>query len=99
MSARKTKAKFLGSDGKHHTRRSINEAYCKELFSEYQALKNRTRMGAYDPKFVPHIEPPYIKHQDIARRKELAGEIVSVYKEHFRGKPSEWRELERDAPL
>ncbi|MHB1330928.1 MAG: hypothetical protein ACYCY6_03100 [Minisyncoccota bacterium] len=68
----------------------------EELLREYERLKVSTHIEAQILRPGQPYKVNYIKPEELVRRKELAIELASNYKDYFENKPAEWFELQQD---
>lgn len=68
----------------------------EELYSEYKRLVVSTHIEAQILKPGQPYKVNYIKPEELMRRKEIANDLVSNYKDFFQDKPAEWFDLVSD---
>lgn len=76
---------------------SEQEMYCEALLDEYRKLEVATHIEAQIIKPGQPYKTYQIDPQDLIRKRVVAKELLKQGREYFRGTPSEWFEIRKDA--
>lgn len=76
---------------------SEQEMYCEALFDEYKRLETATHIEAQVIKPGQSYKVNHINFQDLTLLKSVAKEIIKLGRENFKGTPSDWFEISKDA--